>query len=257
MLPGKRKPKTEYDMERLKLTVLSNRQLACGIFGMRLGGCTAECRPGQFVNLELEGFFLRRPISVCDWKDGVLTLAYKVVGDGTAAMAQLPEGTVVDTLVGLGNGFDTDVPCRKALLVGGGIGLAPLFRLTGELVSRGVEVTVVAGFRTASEIFLESEFAEAGANFIVATEDGSRGVKGFVTDAIREKAPDHDYIFSCGPMPMMKALCAATSAPAQLSLEERMGCGFGICMGCTCRTTGGAKRICKEGPVFKREEIIW
>ena len=244
-------------MERLKLTVLSNRQLACGIFGMKLGGCTAECRPGQFGNLELDGFFLRRPISVCDWKDGVLTLAYKVVGDGTAAMAQLPEGTVVDTLVGLGNGFDTDVPCRKALLVGGGIGLAPLFRLTGELVSRGVEVTVVAGFRTASEIFLESEFAEAGADFIVATEDGSRGVKGFVTDAIREKAPAYDYIFSCGPMPMMKALCAATAAPAQLSLEERMGCGFGICMGCTCRTTGGAKRICKEGPVFKREEIIW
>ncbi|MGN1216071.1 MAG: dihydroorotate dehydrogenase electron transfer subunit [Candidatus Cryptobacteroides sp.] len=244
-------------MERLTLTVLDNRQMASGIFRMRLGGCTPECFPGQFVNLELDGFFLRRPISVCDWEDGVLTLAYKVVGEGTAAMAAITKGTGIDTLVGLGNGFDTGVPCREALLVGGGIGLAPLYRLTKVLVAKGVKVTVVAGFRTADEIFMEDDFVKAGARFLVATEDGSRGTRGFVTDAIETNSPNYDYIYSCGPMPMMKALCAATSAPAQFSLEERMGCGFGICMGCTCRTTAGPRRICKEGPVFKREEIIW
>ncbi|MGN0201631.1 MAG: dihydroorotate dehydrogenase electron transfer subunit [Candidatus Cryptobacteroides sp.] len=244
-------------MERLTLTVLDNRQTASGIFEMRLGGCSAACRAGQFVNLEVDGFFLRRPISVCDWEDGVLTLAYRVVGEGTAAMAAMAPGTRIDTLAALGNGFDTGVPCREALLAGGGIGLAPLYKLTRELVGKGVGVTVVAGFRTASEIFREEAFVKAGARFIVATEDGSRGVRGFVTDALREEGLSYDYIFSCGPLPMMKALCAATTAPAQMSLEERMGCGFGICMGCTCRTSSGAKRICKEGPVFKREEIIW
>lgn len=244
-------------MERLTLTVIGNRQIASGIFEMKLSGCTTECRAGQFVNLEIDGCFLRRPISVCDWEDGILTLAYKVVGKGTSAMAVMQPGCRIDTLVALGNGFNVDAPCTEALLVGGGIGLAPLCKLARELVSRGRKVTVVAGFRTAAEVFNEDAFAAVGAGMLIATEDGSKGIKGFVTDAIRESGVSYDYIYACGPMPMMKALCAATSAPGEMSLEERMGCGFGICMGCTCKTTVGPKRVCKDGPVFKREEITW
>lgn len=244
-------------MERQTLTVIANRQLSSGIHEMKLSGCSTECRPGQFVNLEVDGCFLRRPISVCNWEDGVLTLAYKVVGKGTAAMAAMQPGCSIDTLVALGNGFNLDAPCTEALLVGGGIGLAPLYMLAKELVRRGRKVTVVAGFRTAAEVFNEDAFAAAGAEMLIATEDGSKGVKGFVTDAIRESGVSYDYIYACGPMPMMKALCAATSAPGEMSLEERMGCGFGICMGCTCKTTVGPKRVCKDGPVFKREEITW
>lgn len=243
-------------MQQQILTVVSNRRLCGNIFEMKLDGC-APCKAGQFVNLELEGLFLRRPISVCDWDNGTLTLDYRVVGKGTELMSRMIPGEKIDTLVTLGNGFDSSVECSSAVLVGGGIGLAPLFLLAKELLARGRKVTVVAGFKTGDEVFNEDLFKSVGADFIVATEDGSRGCKGFVTDAIRESGVACDYIFACGPMPMMKALCAATDAPAQLSLEERMGCGFGICMGCTCKTTLGAKRVCKDGPVFKREEITW
>lgn len=244
-------------MERLSLTVTDNRMIARGIWEMKLSGCTAQCLPGQFVNLMIGDNFLRRPISVCNWEDGILTLAYKVVGKGTAEMCAMTPGTVIDTLVPLGNGFDTTVDCSSALLVGGGIGTAPLYLLARSLTARGCDVTLVTGYRTEGEVFYADEFKALGVKVLVATEDGSRGTKGFVTDAIRESGVSFDYIYACGPMPMMKALCASTDAPGEMSLEERMGCGFGICMGCTCKTMTGGKRICKEGPVFKREDIIW
>lgn len=244
-------------MERLALTVTDNRPTARGIWEMKLSGCSAQCRPGQFVNLMIADNFLRRPISVCNWEDGILTLAYKVVGKGTAQMSAMTPGTVIDTLVPLGNGFDVEACSGSALLVGGGIGTAPLYLLARTLRAKGCDVTLVTGYRTDSEIFFEEEFKALGVNLLIATEDGSRGTKGFVTDAIRESGVSYDYIYACGPMPMMKALCASTDIPGEMSLEERMGCGFGICMGCTCKTMTGGKRICKEGPVFKREDIIW
>lgn len=244
-------------MERLTLTVTDNRQIANGIWEMKLSGCTAACRPGQFVNLMIGDNFLRRPISVCNWEDGILTLAYKIVGKGTSEMAAMKPGAAIDTLVPLGNGFDTSVDCGSALLVGGGIGTAPLYMLARTLAAKGCRVTLVTGYRNAGEIFFADEFKALGIDVLVATEDGSCGTKGFVTDAIRQNAVDYDYIYACGPMPMMKALCAATGTAGEMSLEERMGCGFGICMGCTCKTMTGGKRICKEGPVFKREDIIW
>jgi 2-polyprenylphenol hydroxylase and related flavodoxin oxidoreductases len=244
-------------MQRHLLTVAGNRTIAQGIYEMKLEGCTTRCLAGQFVNLEIEGCYLRRPISVCDWEDGVLTLAYKVVGKGTEIMAGLQPGARIDTLVALGNGFDADVQCSEPLLVGGGIGLAPLYLLARNLIARGRKVKVVAGFRSSGEIFNEERFRSLGAEFVVATEDGSSGTKGFVTDAIRQNGLTFDYIYACGPMPMMKALCGSTDVPGEMSLEERMGCGFGICMGCTCKTSTGGKRVCKDGPVFKREEIVW
>lgn len=244
-------------MERLTLTVTDNRQIARGIWEMKLSGCSAQCRPGQFVNLLTGNNFLRRPISVCNWEDGILTLAYKVVGKGTAEMSSMAPGTTIDTLVPLGNGFDTDAECSSALLVGGGIGTAPLYFLARTLAAKGRKVTLVTGYRSAGEVFFEEEFKALGIDVLVATEDGSCGTKGFVTDAIRESGISFDYIYACGPMPMMKALCSATEVAGEMSLEERMGCGFGICMGCTCKTMTGGRRICKEGPVFKREEIIW
>jgi len=243
-------------MEREILTVTSNRSLGTGVFEMKLSG-SSVCKAGQFVNLELEGLFLRRPISVCDWEDGTLTLAVKMVGKGTAMMAGMAPGTKIDVLTGLGKGFDTEVPCEAPLLVGGGIGNAPLYKLAKDLIAKGKKVTVVAGFRSSAELFYEEEFKALGVNLLIATEDGSKGTKGFVTDAIRESGVSYDYIYSCGPMPMMRALCKATTAPGQMSLEERMGCGFGICMGCTIQTTKGPRRVCKDGPVFNREEITW
>lgn len=244
-------------MERLALTITDNRQIADGIWEMTLSGCSVPCRPGQFVNLLIGDNFLRRPISVCNWEGGILTLAYKVVGKGTTEMSAMMPGTVIDTLAPLGNGFDVEACGGNALLVGGGIGTAPLYLLTKALISRGCEVNLVMGYRDQGEIFFEEEFKALGARLFIATENGSRGTRGFVTDAIRESRISCDYIYACGPMPMMKALCAATEIPGEMSLEERMGCGFGICMGCTCKTETGGKRICKEGPVFKREEILW
>ena len=225
---------------------------------MRLKGDTsAITRPGQFVELSIEGLFLRRPISVCNYDEGELTLVYKVVGKGTAEMAAMQVGRKVDVLTGLGNGFNADAECQRALLVGGGVGVPPLYRLARELLAKGREVTVVLGFNTAAELFYEEEFKALGVNLVVATVDGSKGVKGFVTDAIRESGVAFDYFYSCGPLPMLKALSQSVATDGELSLEERMGCGFGICMGCSIQTASGAKRVCKEGPVFKKEEILW
>ena len=216
-------------------------------------------RPGQFVNIELEGLYLRRPISICDWDDKTITIIYKVVGKGTEQMSQMQPGVELDVLTGLGNGFNPEpaVATTKSLLVGGGVGVPPLYHLAKVLLAAGRKVSVVLGFNTAAEVFYADEFRALGADVYVSTADGSMGVKGFVTDAIREAAIDFDYFYSCGPLPMLKALCGCTDKPGELSFEERMGCGFGACMGCSCKTLTGNKRICKEGPVMRREEIIW
>ena len=305
-------------MKKEILTVISNRPVDAlsKVYQMELSGCSEEQRPGQFVNIELDGLFLRRPISVCDWKDGVLTLLYKLVGKGTALMATLQPGARLDVLCSLGNGFDIDIPAlarpdvptiagpdipaparpdvpafARPLLVGGGIGTAPLYLLARRLKERGVSPTVILGFNTASEIIYEKEFKALGLRTLVTTVDGSYGTPGFVTDALpllasasdpstvgasvsdpstigasvpapssvadpsTVGASGYDYCFACGPMPMLRALAPKLASPAQFSLEERMGCGTGICMGCTCPQLTGTKRICKDGPVFRLDEI--
>lgn len=239
--------------------IVENRPLTSNVYRMQVKGDTQWIvRPGQFVNIEIEGFYLRRPISICDYSDNTITLIYKVVGRGTEAMSHMQAGCELDMLTGLGNGFDPDVECRRPLLVGGGVGVPPLYRLAKDLIARGRKVSVVLGFNTAAEIFYADTFSEAGADVYVSTADGSTGVKGFVTDAIREAGIEFDYFYACGPMPMLRALSLAYPAvQGELSFEERMGCGFGACMGCSCKTLAGNKRICKDGPVMKRDEIIW
>ena len=238
--------------------VIANTPLTREVYRMVLEGDTQWIkRPGQFVNIELEGLYLRRPISICDWDDKTITIIYKVVGKGTEQMSRMQAGVELDVLTGLGNGFNPDVENHKPLLVGGGVGVPPLYNLAKTLIADGRKVSVVLGFNTASEVFYADEFKALGADVYVSTADGSMGVKGFVTDAIREAAIDFDYFYSCGPLPMLKALCGCTDVKGELSFEERMGCGFGACMGCSCKTLTGNKRICKEGPVMRREEIIW
>ena len=245
-------------MKQVVMTVVSNRPLTPLVYEMRLAGdSSAITCAGQFVEVALDGLFLRRPISVCNYTEDEITLVYKIVGKGTDMMAHMEAGTTLNLLTGLGNGFNIGHPCSRALLVGGGVGVPPLYRLTRDLIARGKDVTVVLGFNTAAEIFYASEFEALGARVIIATADGSQGIKGFVTDAIRESGVEADYFYSCGPLPMLKALCNSLDIDGELSLEERMGCGFGICMGCSIQTTKGARRVCKEGPVFKKEEIIW
>ena len=245
-------------MQRVVLTVTKNEALTPLIYEMHLSGdVSGVTRAGQFVEIALDGLYLRRPISVCNYEEGELTIIYKVVGKGTDLMSQMAEGTQLDVLTGLGNGFDTEHECEKPLLVGGGVGVPPLYRLTRDLIARGKEVTVVLGFNTESEIFYAEKFEALGAKVIVATADGSVGVKGFVTDAVREHDIAFDYFYACGPMPMLKALSQSCEQSGELSFEERMGCGFGACMGCSCKTLTGNKRICKEGPVMRKEEILW
>ena len=238
--------------------VVANEPLTSDVWRMVLEGDTQWItRPGQFVNIELEGLYLRRPISICDWSETTITIIYKVVDRGTEQMSRMSEGQELDVLTGLGNGFDADVECQKPLLVGGGVGVPPLYRLAKELIARGRKVSVVLGFNTSKEIFYADEFRSLGADVYISTADGSVGSKGFVTDAIRENGIDFDFFYSCGPLPMLKALSDCTTVSGELSFEERMGCGFGACMGCSCKTLTGNKRICKEGPVMRREEIIW
>lgn len=239
-------------------TVLSNEPLTGSVWRMILGGDTQWITaPGQFVNIALEGRYLRRPISVCDYDERTITLIYKVVGDGTAQMSRMAPGVRIDLLTGLGNGFSTDADTRRPLLVGGGVGVPPLYNLARRLLAEGREVQVVLGFNTAAEVFYADEFRALGCDVTVATADGSAGVAGFVTTAIAARGLDFDYFYACGPLPMLRALCQAVEQPGELSFEERMGCGFDACMGCSCRTLTGGKRICKEGPVLKKEEIIW
>ena len=238
--------------------VVANEPLTPDVWRMVLAGDTQWItRPGQFVNIELEGLYLRRPISISDWSEDTITIIYKVVGRGTEQMSRMSVGQELDVLTGLGNGFDADVECQQPLLVGGGVGVPPLYRLAKELIARGRKVSVVLGFNTTKEVFYAEEFRALGADVYVSTADGSVGTKGFVTDAIRENGVEFDFFYSCGPLPMLKALCDCTDVSGELSFEERMGCGFGACMGCSCKTLAGNKRICKDGPVMKREEIIW
>ena len=243
-------------MKQSLFEIIENRPLTETVYLMRLAGDTSDITAsGQFVNLKLDGFFLRRPISVCDSEDGILTLIYKVVGKGTEYMSTLPVGEKLDILTGLGNGYDLSASGNKPLLVGGGVGVPPLYKLAKNLIREGKEVTVILGFNTKSEVFWKEEFQKIGATVIVATVDGSEGVRGFVTDAMKDL--NYTYFYSCGPEPMLKALYNASTTSGEMSFEERMGCGFGACMGCSCKTVTGNKRICKEGPVLKKEDIIW
>lgn len=240
----------------MEFRLLENTPLTSAVWRMRLGGDTAGItRPGQFVQLKLPGFYLRRPISVCDWDGDSLTLVYKVVGQGTEAMTGLRPGETLDLLTGLGNGFDVEACGQRPLLVGGGVGLPPMIGLCRSLVENGKRPTVLAGFNTAAEVFLRDAVEQLGAPFVLATMDGSAGVKGLVTDAMASL--DFDSVCACGPEPMLRAVYLAAEVPGQFSFEERMGCGFGACMGCSCKTKYGSKRICKDGPVLRREEIVW
>ena len=238
--------------------VLSNEPLTPVVYRMVLEGDTQYItHSGQFINIELEGKFLRRPISVSDYDAQTITIIYKVVGGGTDQMSHMTPGTKLDILTGLGNGFNTENSAVRPLLVGGGVGVPPLYNLCKRLLSEGKKPMVILGFNTKDEIFYEEEFKALGVDVYCSTADGSHGTKGFVTDVIREKALSFDYLYTCGPLPMLKALYDATEVDGEFSFEERMGCGFGACVGCTCKTKDGNKRICKEGPVLKREEIIW
>ncbi len=242
-------------MKQSIFEILSNRPLTDSVYKMVLRGDTsAITAPGQFVNIRLDGLFLRRPISVCDYDEETLTILYKVVGKGTSAMADMTAGRHLDILTGLGNGYDLTLSRDAPVLLGGGVGVPPLYNLAKKLVAQGKSVSVILGFNAATECFYEDAFRALGCTVQVTTVDGSYGKKGFVTDAL----PEHyTYFYTCGPEPMLKAVYRATATSGQMSFEERMGCGFGACMGCSCKTLTGNKRICKEGPVMKKEEILW
>ena len=235
--------------------IIENESLTPDIYKMVLKGDTSDITaPGQFVNIKLEGLYLRRPISVCDKENDLLTIIYKVVGKGTEQMKNMTSGKL-NILSGLGNGYDTSLSGDKPLLIGGGVGVPPMYMLCKELIKEGKKVSVILGFNKKSEIFYAKEFADLGAEVYITTVDGSEGIKGFVTDAMKDI--DYSYIYTCGPEPMFKAIYKAMKTEGQFSFEERMGCGFGACMGCSCKTITGYKRICKDGPVMKREEILW
>ena len=234
-------------MKQRLFEIKSNEQIAKNVYRMLLAGDTTGILPGQFVNIRVQGQFLRRPISVCNITDGILTIIYKVVGIGTEAMSHLPIDTQLDILTVLGNGYDLSKAGDKPLLVGGGVGVPPMYMLARQLREMGKNVRVILGFNTKDEVFYEEEFRALGCDVTVTTVDGSHGVKGYVTNALDGK---QSYYYTCGPLPMIKALIQAAGTNGEVSMEERMGCGFGACMGCTIQTTQGPKRVCKEGPVF-------
>ena len=243
-------------MKQSIFTILSNEALTDSVYKMVLGGDTsAITASGQFVNIQLSGKFLRRPISVCDYDEKTLTIVYKVVGKGTEQMAGMVPGTELDILTGLGNGYDLSLSGDRPVLLGGGVGVPPMYNLAKKLIAEGKKVSIILGFNTKSEIFYEEEFKKLGCEVTVTTVDGSYGIKGFVTTAL--ESMDYTYFYTCGPEPMLKAVYKASKTSGQMSFEERMGCGFGACMGCSCKTLTGYKRICKEGPVMKKEEILW
>ena len=243
-------------MRQSVFTVIENTPLTGNVYKMLLKGDTQEITNcGQFVNIKLDGLFLRRPISVCDCEGDILTLIYKVVGHGTEQMSKMSCGETLDLLTGLGNGYDTSLSGQAPILLGGGVGVPPMYMLCKKLIAEGKKVSVILGFNKADEVFFEEEFKALGADVTVTTVDGSYGVKGFVTDVM--KSANYSYFYTCGPEPMLKAVYNTSKTEGQFSFEERMGCGFGACMGCSCKTITGYKRICKEGPVMKKEEILW
>ncbi|MBQ6890159.1 MAG: dihydroorotate dehydrogenase electron transfer subunit [Oscillospiraceae bacterium] len=242
-------------MKQSIFEIVSNQALTANVYRMELRGDTsAITAPGQFVNIQLDGMYLRRPISVCDVQGDILTIVYKVVGKGTEAMSRMESGKL-DILTGLGNGYDLTLAGEKPVLLGGGVGVPPMYLLARKLREQGKEVSVILGFNTKDEIFYEQEFKALGCAVTVTTVDGSYGLKGFVTDAL--KTMDYTHFYTCGPEPMLKAVYRASVTSGQMSFEERMGCGFGACMGCSCKTLTGYKRICKDGPVMMKEEILW
>ncbi len=242
-------------MKQSYFKITKNVPLTDNVYLMKLEGDTSDITAsGQFVNIKLDGLFLRRPISVCDVCGNTLTLIYKVVGEGTEKMSTYNDETL-DVLTGLGNGYNTELSGEAPVLLGGGVGVPPLYLLAKKLISEGKKPTVILGFNTKNEVFFENEFKELGAKVYVTTVDGSYGTKGFVTDVM--KNVDYTYFYTCGPEPMLKAIYSTSITSGQLSFEERMGCGFGACMGCSCKTITGYKRICKEGPVMYKEEILW
>ena len=242
-------------MKQSIFEILENTALTKDVFKMVLSGDTsAITASGQFVNIQLEGLYLRRPISVCDWTENTLTIVYKVVGKGTEAMSKMAPGVKLDVLTGLGNGYDLTKAGANPVLLGGGVGVPPMYGCAKRLVAMGIKPTVILGFNVKDEIFYEEEFKALGCRTIVTTVDGSYGVKGFVTNALPE---NYTHFYTCGPEPMLKAVYKATNTSGQMSFEERMGCGFGACMGCSCKTLTGYKRICKDGPVMMKEEILW
>ncbi len=242
-------------MKQQVLTIMENVPVTNCVYRMRLEGAELEAqKPGGFVNIRLDGLFLRRPISVFDSAPGSLTILYKVVGKGTEQMSGMKAGETLDVLTGLGNGYDLAKAGDHPLLLGGGVGVPPLYLLAKQLIAAGKKVSAVLGFNTAAEVFGEAEFRALGCDVTVTTADGSYGVKGFVTDAL---PAEYSYFYTCGPEPMLKAVYRAAKTSGQFSFEERMGCGFGACMGCSCKTITGYKRICREGPVLEKEEILW
>ena len=243
-------------MNQVMMKITDNKKIAEKTYFMSLEGDTsAITKPGQFINIKLDGFFLRRPISACDCENGKLSIIYKVVGNGTKEMSELPVGAELDILSGLGNGYDTSKSGDCPVLIGGGVGVPPMYLLCKKLVSEGKKATVILGFNSEKEVFGVDEFKATGAEVYVTTADGSVGTKGFVTDVLKNL--DYTYFYTCGPMPMFKAIESIAKTSGQYSFEERMGCGFGACMGCTCKTKYGNKRICKDGPVLEMEEIVW
>ena len=243
-------------MKSVIFELISNKRIAKNTYEWVLSGDISDITlPGQFVNIKLDGFYLRRPISVCDAEDGRLTLIFKAVGEGTEAMAKMPIGSRLDILSGLGNGYTLEKSGAAPLLLGGGAGVPPMYMLCKRLIGEGKTPTVILGFGSKDEVFYKEEFEALGAAVIVATADGSEGVRGFVTDAMENL--DYTYFYTCGPEPMLKAIYDKTATSGQLSFEERMGCGFGACMGCSCKTKYGNKRICRDGPVLVKEEVIW
>ena len=244
-------------MKQLFLKITENYPLTETVYRMRLEGDSSDItRPGQFINIKIDGMFLRRPISVCDFDTNYLKLIYKVVGHGTEDMSALEKGAELDILTGLGNGYDNEKSGDSPLLIGGGVGVPPMYALAKKLVKEGKKVSVILGFNSKDDVFYEDEFKALGCNVFVATADGTYGVKGFVTDCL-DTVGDYTHFYTCGPEPMLKALYKATKTSGQFSFEERMGCGFGACMGCSCKVITGYKRICKEGPVLEKEEILW
>ena len=241
----------------MQYQIIENARLAPNVYLLDLAGDTSMIKvPGQFCQVQLPGFYLRRPISICDWDENGMTLIYKAVGQGTEALSQMEPGAVLEILNGLGNGYDVDACGDRPLVIGGGVGTPPLYGLTKALLRAGKQPQVILGFNTYEEIFLLDEFEDLDVPVTVTTADGSFGVKGFVTDAMADN--DNRYIFACGPLPMLKAVYKKSGCPTgQYSLEERMACGFGACMGCSIQTANGPKRVCKDGPVFRKEELLW
>ena len=243
-------------MKQTIFTIIENIPLTDTVYRMVLEGDTsAITAPGQFVNIKLDGLYLRRPISVCDLENNTLTIVYKTVGKGTQQMSQMSKGEKLDVLTGLGNGYDLDLSGDQPVLLGGGVGVPPMYLLAKELLKQNKKVSVILGFNTKNEIFYEQEFKNLGCDVTVTTVDGSYGTKGFVTTVLENM--DYSYFYTCGPEPMLKAVYKTAKTSGQMSFEKRMGCGFGACMGCSCKTITGYKRICKEGPVMKKEEILW